>query len=172
MKKLYSLLALLVLSCAQGQEGDGNGGGPPNRPVYDFEEQEPNDSFKSAQFLTLLPEWSQRNLKGHLDPVEDDLDFYYFFLNLNAGDDELLFNLVLECEPWLTQRVSFYQTIYSPLGEPTDYQLLGTFVGAEGQLIILDLPVPYHSFTNNDLFMVIEGFGIGYTGYVLEFWTG
>ena len=145
---------------------------PPNPPLYDFGEEEPNDSFESPQFLTVLPEWTESDLKGHLNPIEDDLDFYYFFLDLNAGDDELLFNVAIECEYYVTQKVSFYQTIYDPLGVPTgDYQLIGTFVGVEGNLVVLDLPVPYHPFWNNDLFMVIEGFGFGYTGYVLNFWT-
>ena len=170
--KIFILLALLgVVACSQGKKGD-KSGGPPSPPVYDYEEQEPNDSFASPQFLTLLPELTQSDLKGHLDPIEDDLDFYYFFLDLPAGDDELLFNLVLETEPWVTQRVSFYQTIYDSLGVPTGaYQLLGTHVGYEGRLVVLDQPVTYHPFWNNDLFMLIEGFGFGYTGYVFNFWT-
>ena len=176
MRKWFSLLLLLAASCSQGQTGanGGNGGGdPPTPPTYDYDEVEFNDTFNSAQFITLLPQWYQENIGGILD-LPDDLDYYYFFLNPNLGQDEVMVNIMVETDPFIAPRVSLYQTIYDTLGAPTgDYQLIGTYVGVDGNLIILDVPIPYHSFTNNDLYLLLEGYGPlnVYEGYVIDFWS-
>jgi len=172
---LLSLFLLLAAACGGDSGGNGgNGGGePPDPPVYDYDEVEFNDSFEDAQFITLLPQWDQENIGGTID-LPDDLDYYYFFLNPNLGQDEVRFNVMVETDVFIAPRVSLYQTVYDSLGTPTgEYQLIGTYVGVNGNLIILDVPIPYHSFTNNDLFLLLEAYSPinGYEGYVIDFWA-
>ena len=170
-KQLFPLILFLALSCG-GKHGDKDGGGPPPPPpVPDYEEVEPNDSFDDANFITLLPSFNTESIGGYID-LPDDLDYFYFFLNPVLGDDEILVNFVVETDVFIDPRLSLWQTIYDDLGVPTgDYQNLGIFVGVDGNLVVLDIPVTYHPFWNNDLFVLMEGYGFGYEGYTIDFWT-
>tara|TARA_R110002110_G_scaffold211268_1_gene423931 strand:- start:1525 stop:2034 length:510 start_codon:yes stop_codon:yes gene_type:complete len=164
-----------LMGCNGGAVGDNSGGGPPpGPPTYDYEEVEPNDDFSIAQFITLLPHGqSQEDIGGFID-LPDDLDYYYFFLSPNLGQDEIKFNAIVETDPFIAPKVSLYQTIYDSFGTPTgEHQLIGTYIGVNGNLVILDVPIPYHSFTNNDLFLLLEGYTTinGYKGYVIDFWS-
>jgi hypothetical protein len=171
VNKLLPFVALLAICCG-GEHGDGGGNEPPPPPpTPDYEEQEPNDTFTDANFITLLPVFNPEDIGGYLTQP-NDRDFYYFFLNLNLGDNEILVNFVVEMDPFIDPKLSLWQTIYDPLGVPTgDYQNLGLFVGVDGNLVVLDIPIPYHAFTNNDLFVVMEGYGFGNEEYTIDFWT-
>jgi len=172
VKYLIPLLLLLLVGCGPSAGGGSNNDPPPPPPGPDYTEQEPNDDFIAANFITLLPlVGNTETIGGHTDQY--DADFFLFFLNPNPGVTEIPMNIVVETEFFfLAPKVRLYQTIYNDLGVPTgDHQLLGQFVGTDGELIILDWPVPYDSFYNNDLFVVLESFGPGQEEYELEFWT-
>jgi len=169
MKNQIFLIFSLIISCGDNHGHSDPDVDPPYVPMH--EEVEPNDSFSEPQFITLLPVLSSEDIGGSLELPFDE-DYYYFFLNPNLGDDEILFNAVVETDPLVDPRISLWQTVYDSFGAPTgDYQLIGTYIGVDGNLVILDIPVPYNSFTNNDLFMVLDGFGVGYEEYIVDFWT-
>ena len=173
IKNLTYLLTLLLFSCGGDSVTNNDGDNePPPPPTYDYEEWEPNDTFDDANFITVLPHFASQSIGGHLALVADDRDYFYFFLAPALGDEELLLNVRLELDGIIVPRITLYQTIYDEFGKETgNFQLLGTFVGEEGELTLLEVPIPYHSFTNNDLFIVLDGFGFGYESYELNFWT-
>lgn len=175
MKNLIPLLILLLIGCGQSSDGGSNNEPPPPPPPPpgpDYPEQEPNNDFNTANFVTLLPLLgNSETIGGQTDKYDED--FFFFFLNPNLGVTEISINIVVETEFFLlAPRVSLYQTIFDEFGEPTgNHQLLGQFMGTDGELVILGWPVPYDYFYNNDLFIVLESFGVGVDEYELEFWT-
>lgn len=176
MKHLLILLFLItsfgIAGCESRNDPGGNNDPPPPALESDYEEQEPNDFFDTANFITLLPIIGNTEIiEGHTDQF--DADFFYFYLNPNPGAPEILLNVIVETELFiLAPKIRLLQTIYDEFGEPTDtYSLIGQYVGVDGELVILDAPVPYDSLTNNDLYIVLESYGVPIEEYKLEFWT-
>ena len=143
---------------------------PPRPPEYDFLDTEPNNTFETAQFISLLPDYEKRDIHGYIS-APNGADVFYYYLNPVAGDDELLLNLDVAFFWANTPKVSLYQTKYNEMGFADGYQFLGTYVGQNGKLEVINAPIYYNFFTNNDLFIVLEAYGEGYDEYVLEYWT-
>jgi len=163
-------LSLLVIGCTVNRN-DGDGGGGSDSPGYDYTELEPNDAFEQAQFLTVLPEWSQKTLGGDWWKVSEK-DFYWYFLDPPAGVFQLNFNVVMTCPTNVHPGFAVFQSVYNSMGDLIDYQLLGTYQGYEGNLVALDIPIPYDPFYNNDLIIMTkcQGFGTD-IDYTLDFWN-
>ncbi len=163
-------LSLLVIGCTVNRN-DGDGGGDSDPPGYDFTELEPNDAFEQAQFLTVLPEWSERTLGGDWWKVNEK-DFYWYFLDPPAGVFQLNFNVVMTCPTNVHPGFAVFQSVYNSMGDLIDYQLLGTYQGYQGNLVALDIPIPYDPFYNNDLIIMTkcQGFGTDIE-YTLDFWN-
>ena len=163
-------LSLLVIGCTVNRN-DGDGGGGSDSPGYDYTELEPNDAFEQAQFLTVLPEWSQKTLGGDWWKVSEK-DFYWYFLDPPAGVFQLNFNVVMTCPPNVHPGFAVFQSVYNSMGDLIDYQLLGTYQGYQGNLVALDIPIPYDPFYNNDLIIMTkcQGFGTDIE-YTLDFWN-
>jgi len=163
-------LSLLVIGCTVNRN-DGDGGGGSDPPGYDFTELEPNDAFEQAQFLTVLPEWSQKTLGGDWWKVSEK-DFYWYFLDPPAGVFQLNFNVVMTCPTNVHPGFAVFQSVYNSMGDLIDYQLLGTYQGYQGNLVALDIPIPYDPFYNNDLIIMTkcQGFGTDIE-YTLDFWN-
>ena len=161
---------LLLCGCTVNRN-DGDGGGGSDPPGYDFTELEPNDSFEQAQFLTVLPEWSERTLGGDWWKVSEK-DFYWYFLDPPAGVFQLNFNVVMTCPTNVHPGFAVFQSVYNSMGDLIDYQLLGTYQGYQGNLVALDIPIPYDPFYNNDLIIMTkcQGFGTD-IDYTLDFWN-
>lgn len=176
--KLVLCFALLQImgSCGGGSSGGDGGGDPPDPPTYDYVENEPNNTLEDAQFITVLPTFALQNIGGTLW-VPQDTDCYAFFLSPPIGDSEVNFNIALETDPILNPKIRLYQTVVDDTGTPTGYQLLGTWVGLDGELGIFDFEVPYDAFYNNDLLLKLEGWGglmdvpLPDDTYTLEFWS-
>jgi len=163
-------LSLLVGSCTN-HHNDGDGGGDSDPPGYDFTEVEPNDAFEDAQFLTVLPEWTQSTLGADWWRVNEK-DFYWYFLNPPPGVFQLKFNLVMTCSPSIHPGCALFQSVYNSMGDLVDYQLLGIYQGYEGNLVALDIDVPYDPFYNNDLILMTKCQGVGSDlEYTLDFWN-
>ena len=180
-KLLYSLVAMLLVlgySCNDTVStiGDGDPPPPPPPPAYDYNEQEPNDTLVDAQAITILPMWNPEDIGGTF-LIPKDSDCYWFFLAPPAGVTQLNFNMLLETDPILLPKVRMYQTIYDDFGDPAGYTLIGTWVGLDGDLVILDVEVPYDNLTNNDLFIKLDPWGglidvpLPDDTYVIDFWT-
>ena len=120
-------LSLLVIGCTVNRN-DGDGGGGSDSPGYDYTELEPNDAFEQAQFLTVLPEWSQQTLGGDWWKVSEK-DFYWYFLDPPAGVFQLNFNVVMTCPTNVHPGFAVFQSVYNSMGDLIDYQLLGTYQG-------------------------------------------
>ena len=163
-------LSLLVIGCTVNRN-DGDGGGGSDSPGYDYTELEPNDAFEQAQFLTVLPEWSERTLGGDWWKVSEK-DFYWYFLDPPAGVFQLNFNVVMTCPTNVHPGFAVFQSVYNSMGDLIDYQLLGTYQGYQGNLVALDIPIPYDPFYNNDLIIMTkcQGFGTDIE-YTLDFWN-
>jgi len=163
-------LSLLVIGCTVNRN-DGDGGGGSDSPGYDYTELEPNDAFEQAQFLTVLPEWSQKTLGGDWWKVSEK-DFYWYFLDPPAGVFQLNFNVVMTCPTNVHPGFAVFQSVYNSMGDLIDYQLLGTYQGYQGNLVALDIPIPYDPFYNNDLIIMTkcQGFGTDIE-YTLDFWN-
>ena len=163
-------LSLLLCGCTVNRN-DGDGGGGSDPPGYDYTELEPNDAFEQAQFLTVLPEWSQRTLGGDWWKVSEK-DFYWYFLDPPAGVFQLNFNVVMTCPTNVHPGFAVFQSVYNSMGDLIDYQLLGTYQGYQGNLVALDIPIPYDPFYNNDLIIMTkcQGFGTD-IDYTLDFWN-
>jgi len=163
-------LSLLVIGCTVNRN-DGDGGGGSDSPGYDYTELEPNDAFEQAQFLTVLPEWSQQTLGGDWWKVSEK-DFYWYFLDPPAGVFQLNFNVVMTCPTNVHPGFAVFQSVYNSMGDLIDYQLLGTYQGYQGNLVALDIPIPYDPFYNNDLIIMTkcQGFGTDIE-YTLDFWN-
>ena len=163
-------LSLLVIGCTVNRN-DGDGGGGSDSPGYDYTELEPNDAFEQAQFLTVLPEWSQKTLGGDWWKVSEK-DFYWYFLDPPAGVFQLNFNVVMTCPTNVHPGFAVFQSVYNSMGDLIDYQLLGTYQGYQGNLVALDIPIPYDPFYNNDLIIMTkcQGFGTD-IDYTLDFWN-
>ena len=164
-------LSLLVIGCTVNRN-DSGGGGDSDPPGYDFTELEPNDSFDEAQFLTVLPEWSQQTLGAEWWKVLEK-DFYWFFIDPPAGVLQLNFNLVITCPRNIHPGCALFQSVYNSMGDLVDYQLLGIYQGYQGNLVALDIIVPYDPFYNNDLILMTkgaQGFGSDIE-YTVDFWN-
>ena len=163
-------LSLLLCGCTVNRN-DGDGGGGSDSPGYDYTELEPNDAFEQAQFLTVLPEWSQKTLGGDWWKVSEK-DFYWYFLDPPAGVFQLNFNVVMTCPTNVHPGFAVFQSVYNSMGDLIDYQLLGTYQGYQGNLVALDIPIPYDPFYNNDLIIMTkcQGFGTDIE-YTLDFWN-
>lgn len=163
-------LSLLVYGCTHNHN-DSDGGGDSDPPGYDFTEVEPNDAFDEAQFLTVLPEWTQSTLGADWWRVNEK-DFYWYFLNPPPGVFQLKFNLVMTCSPSIHPGCALFQSVYNSMGDLVDYQLLGIYQGYEGNLVALDIDVPYDPFYNNDLILMTKCQGVGSDlEYTLDFWN-
>ncbi len=163
-------LSLLVIGCNH-KHNDGDGGGDSGSPGYDFTEVEPNDAFEQAQFLTVLPEWSQQTLGGDWWKVNEK-DFYWYFLTPPPGVFQLNFNLVITSSPNIHPGCAVFQSVYNSMGDLINYQLLGTYQGFQGNLVALDIAVPYDPFYNNDLIIMTKCQGVGSDlEYTLDFWN-
>jgi len=176
---LIILVGIAILGCTQGTtvgHDDDCDDPPPPPPSYDYEEDEPNDTLEEAQFITLLPVYSSEEIHGTFW-LPYDADCYSYFLNPPLGAEQIWFHFVLECDPTVNPKVKAWQTIYDDFGTEQGHQLLGTWVASDGQLVVLDLFVPYDSFYNNDLLLeIIPWAGLRDTPliddeYILEFWT-
>ena len=111
-------VGLLTIALGCGGEGGSSSSEPdeptvdPPRPeVYNYYDEEPNDTLAEGQFLTILPVPEGESIGGVLE-VYDDIDVYYFFLHPGVSPDKLeswapdvsklKFNFVLEgdlCSP-------------------------------------------------------------------------
>ena len=181
-------VGLLTIALGCGGEGGSSSSEPdeptvdPPRPeVYNYYDEEPNDTLAEAQFLTILPVPEGESIGGVLE-VYDDIDVYYFFLHPGVSPDKLeswapdvsklKFNFVLEGEIYAPQ-VSLYQTVFDEVGLPTgEYKQVGIYIGynVDGYLIEYDISVPYDEFHNVDLFFIVQGFGIEDGTYSIDFW--
>jgi hypothetical protein len=163
-------ISLLVCACTVNKNDSDDGGGS-DPPGYDFTEVEPNDAFDEAQFLTVLPEWSQKTL-GADWWVLPEKDFFWFFLDPLPGISQLNFNLMINCSPTIHPGCVLFQTVYDSLGNITDYQVIGVYQGFEGNLMALDITLPFDPFYNNDLILMVKTQGTGSdTDYTLDFWN-
>ena len=175
MKYLSLLFLLGVLGCTVEQVVDDGGGDPPDRPTYDYEEQEPNDELENAQAIPVLPVWTSETIQGnHWLPA--DLDCYWFFLDPPLGVEMVSFNLILETDPSIMPKIKLYQSKYNAEGDVTGYKHKGTWVGEDGYLTLLNFDVEYDPLTNNDLLIELTPWGglrdtpLPDDSYLIEFW--
>ena len=170
------VLSFIMSGCGGSSVPSDGPGDPPDPPEYDYTEQEPNNSLEQAQFLTVLPVSNTENLLGDFFSSAEDMDCYAFFLNPSRGSESTLFNFTVATDTIINPRVKLWQTIVNDKGIPTGHQLLGTWVSTNGNLVALDVEIPYDEFYNNDLIMEIKPFGgPGDPGarltYILNFWS-
>jgi len=109
-------------SCGGSNSGGDGGGDPPDPPTYDYVENEPNNTLEDAQFITVLPTFTLKNIGGTLW-LPQDADCYAFFLSPPRGDSEVIFNVALETDPILNPKIRLYQTVVDETGTPTGYCL-------------------------------------------------
>ena len=99
-----------------------------------------------------------------------------FIYSRRTRVDRVSFNLVLETDPSIMPKIKLYHSKYNAEGEVTGYKHLGTWVGEDGYLTILNFDVEYNFFTNNDLFIELTPWiGLRDTplpddSYLLDFW--
>ena len=190
MCAIYKIaVGLLTIALGCGGEGGSSSNEPdeptvdPPRPeIYNYYDEEPNDILAEAQFLTILPVPEGESIGGSLEAY-DDTDIYYFLLHPGVSPDKeeeredgvsdvekLLFNFVLEGDV-LSPQVSLYQTVFDDLGLPTgEYRQVGIYIGYSGFLVEYDISVPYDSFHNLDLFLIVQGIGVDVGSYTVDFW--
>tara|TARA_B110000285_G_C15104670_1_gene607227 strand:- start:121 stop:684 length:564 start_codon:yes stop_codon:yes gene_type:complete len=170
------VLSFIMSGCGGSSVPSDGPGEPPTDPEYDYTEMEPNNSLETAQFLTVLPVSNTQNLLGDYNNSADDKDCYAFFLSPPIGAKSTLFNFIVEPDPsfqWAGSRVKLWQTIVDDKGNPTGYQLLGTWVANSvgGTLAVFDIEIPYDEFYNNDLIMKMSTPYQGPSTYILDFWS-
>ena len=78
----------------------------------------------------------------------------------------------MTCDTNIHPGCAIFQSVYNSMGDLVDYQLLGIYQGYEGNLVALDIAVPYDAFYNNDLILMTkcQGFGTN-KEYTLDFWN-
>ena len=86
-----------------------------------------------------------------------DKDYYQFYLNPKPGVEEVKLNMVLECEETTVPVLYLSQTVYDPEGYPTGYVNIGTYYGTHGELLLLDVTIPYDFLEKNDVYMRLDG---------------
>jgi len=160
--KVPALLACVFLGfaigCSDHPESDKDFDGPPPPSKCEgFSELEPNGTPESAQFISILPEFSPLPICGEYFGFWEDVDFYKFWLQPNNTESQIIeMNLVLTAEPDILPYVSFYQSELDEMGIPTgDYGWIGTFFGEEGYLEVIDFPVPYIWASKMDLIIKV-----------------
>ena len=174
MKFELLLTAALLTGCGGTSVPSDGPGDPPADPEYDYTEVEPNNTLKTAQFLTVLPVSNTENLLGDFFSSAEDIDCYAFFLNPATGAESTLFNFTVETDASNTPRVKLWQTVVDDTGIITGHQLLGTWVSSNGTVVALDVEIPYDAFYNNDLIMEIDplSWSSPLSGtYILNFWS-
>ena len=140
---LFPWLFAFLASC--GSDGPSNNNEevePPAPPIYDYEEDEPNNTLINANFITALPS-DMQTVHGFISPP-DGADCFYFFLNALPGDTEIHLTFRVDMTYYTTPKVTLYQTMYDELGAVTgEYRQIGTFVGEESFLGVIQWPIPY-----------------------------
>jgi len=151
--------------------------GPPPPPGIECSfELEPNNYFTDANFMGVLPILAPESICGDVFIFPPhDADFYYFYLTAPSFVENIPISIAVTTDLHTTPKIGLFQTVYDGFGQPTeDYILLGQFVQGPGLLFIDEFLVPFNSYTNNDLYIVVEAFsGVPYhfAEYELEYWN-
>jgi hypothetical protein len=171
-------LFILVGGCSNSHTHDDNGGDPPDPPVgcQGFPENEPNDTPTTGTYLGYLPTLAPESVCGEwLDiPFNDhDVDYYFFYLSPPPGVTQFPLNMSVMTDPAAVPYVQLQQTIYDSDGNPTGgYKTIGTFYGEDGTLLIIDFPITYDFYNNNNLIVRLEGiYPLGMVPeYEMQYW--
>lgn len=154
------LLPIFLLAC-QGETVPSNhdDDDPVDEPWCENHEWEPNDDFFQADFITVLPTFTEECIEGLI--TSQYVDYFLFFLVPPSMDTEVVeVSLSVEIlNEFTTPKVTFYQTEYDKEGNPTGgYTRLGEFIGADGWLLISNWPVRYDFLERNNLYVKLEAF--------------
>ena len=162
MKLLLPLLITLLGCNANSEPSDRDNDGPPPPPpsCEGYEEMEPNDMHSMANYVSHLPVLQGETVCGtwvYSNEGNADKDYYHFYLNPKPGVNEVKLNMVLDCEETTVPVLYLSQTVYDPEGYPTGYKNIGTYYGTHGELILIDVNIPYDFLEKNDLYMRVDG---------------
>ena len=177
MRSLLFILPLILGACNDNviTNTTGSGGDPDPTAHCDFIEydQGTESSYENAQFIDTLPALSERivcgtftNLHG-IPPMDMDYDDYLF--PLVSYEEYAVVNFAVETDLTHTPLLEvFFQN--EEMEEPV---LVGSFVGANGVVAVLDWPIGLTGEIKNDLFVSISAYSQepdSVADYVFKYW--
>jgi hypothetical protein len=177
MKKLLPFVFTAALaSCNDNVIKVGGDTGEPTDPQAncDFVEIDlgPETSFDQPQYIDALPALSERIVCGTMSntfdgPLVIDYDLYLF--PLATFEEQVLVNFAVETDDTHTPLLEVFVSA-DDMEEP---QLVGSFVGLEGIVAVLDWPIGVTGEVKTDLYVRVSAysqFPNSSADYVLKYW--
>tara|TARA_R110000822_G_scaffold252247_2_gene378935 strand:- start:434 stop:1030 length:597 start_codon:yes stop_codon:yes gene_type:complete len=174
---VMALIMWALMGCAPPEDNNGGDdpgtGPPPPNSDCDYTEMEINNTPDASNFITNLPSLGNQKICGNLSNT--DTDVFYFFFDLAPWEVAIKLSFWLQTDPSVVPKGRLLRTIYNSNGAPTGtYDVVGTFVGTPGSLLVLGNVLPYDMLTQNDVFMELSLTSSSPGGnfpYTVSFWN-